>query len=63
MPGNAPRPASRLTLQKKCAASALFGHMREEAMQRRYSTTRDHEVSAGLARVIDLATQRRAANV
>lgn len=39
---------------------AISGHA-TESMQRHYSTARDHEVSAGLAKVIDLATARRAA--
>ena len=38
---------------------AISGHA-TEAMQRHYSTARDHEVESGLARVIDLATVRRA---
>jgi hypothetical protein len=33
---------------------AISGHA-TEAMQRHYSTARDHEVAAGLAKVIDLA--------
>jgi integrase len=39
---------------------AISGHA-TEAMQRRYSTARAHEVEAGLARVIDIATARRLA--
>lgn len=39
---------------------AISGHS-TEAMQRHYSTARDHEVAAGLAKVIDLATARRGA--
>lgn len=39
---------------------AISGHA-TEAMQRRYSTTRDHEVSDALARVISIATARRPA--
>lgn len=38
---------------------AISGHA-TEAMQRHYSTARDHEVETSLARVIDIATARRA---
>jgi hypothetical protein len=39
---------------------AISGHA-TEAMQRRYSTARSHEVEDDLARVIDIATARQSA--
>lgn len=38
---------------------AISGHA-TEAMQRHYSTARDHEIESGLASAIDIATARRA---
>lgn len=40
---------------------AISGHA-TEAMQRRYSTSRAHEFTDGLARVIDIVTARRVAS-